>query len=142
MSDLPVPVPSPLLQRWEGVIQGNPPSKKRPRISRGGGRTHQDPADRAAEERTKAALRAYEPPMFTGNVAMIVAFYRASRQIVDIDNLVKHIQDCANGILYVDDVQITCLRTTLDLDRDNPRTHIIVVQDAVSTMRRGTDFLG
>jgi Holliday junction resolvase RusA-like endonuclease len=134
------------LQRWEGVVLGNPHAKMRPRISaaRPGQRprTHQDPKDKIAEDRTKEALRAHEPPLFTGNVALIAAFYRNSRQVVDLDNLEKHLMDAANGILWTDDCQVTCKRTTLDLDRDNPRTHVIVVQDAVSSMRRGTDHLG
>jgi Holliday junction resolvase RusA-like endonuclease len=125
------------------TIPGNPHAKMRPRISapvKGRRpRTHQDPKDKAAEDRTREILRASGCPCFTGNVALNISFYRASRQIVDVDNLQKHVLDAGLGVLYTDDCQITALTCSLDLDRDNPRTVIQITRDHASTLKRGTD---
>lgn len=126
------------------VIPWQPHSKMRPRISRGGGRTHQDPKDKAAEERTRGYLsedvieRAL--PLLTGNVSIAAVFYRASRQVVDLDNLLKHLLDCLNGIAFVDDKQVTRYNEVrLMLDRDNPRTEFWITSDYHTSMKRGTD---
>lgn len=119
---------------WTCVLPFQPWAKKRPRISRGGGRTHQPKDDRDAEQRTRDCLVQAGPPLFVGPVCLRVTFYRASLQWVDTDNLTKHIKDCANGILWVDDVQVTDERCVKRLDRDNPRTEILVFPDYADNM--------
>lgn len=56
------------------------------------------------------------------NVALTAVFFRSSRQIIDLDNLLKHLMDSANGILWVNDCQVTSITTVLELDRESPRT--------------------
>lgn len=126
------------------TIPWQPHSKKRPRISRGGGRTHQDPIDKAAEERTREFLKEvatqWNLPVLTGNVVVSAHFYRASRQVVDLDNLLKHLLDCGNGLVWADDRQITRYdNIRLELDRESPRTEFWVYLDDQTTMLRGTD---
>lgn len=126
------------------VIPWQPHSKKRPRISRGGARTHQDPADKAAEARTREYVRDEMQvrglPILTGNVHLVARFWRQTRQVVDLDNLLKHLLDSLNGVAYVDDCQITSYgEIRLDLDRENPRTEFYVLGSVMSTMLRGTD---
>lgn len=111
------------------VLLGNPWAKKRPRISKPvagkAPRTHQDRADKTAEGLTRAELQAAWPwQPLGGNVRLGVRFYRASRQIVDIDNLLKHLMDAAQGILWTNDCQVTALEVELELDRTNPRTEL------------------
>lgn len=129
------------------VLPWQPHSKMRPRISapRPGKppRTHQDPADKKAEERTRDfvvdEMGVRDLPMLTGNVHLVARFYRETRQVVDLDNLVKHLTDSLNGVAYVDDKQITSADLRLDLDRENPRTVFCVLPSNMSTMLRGTD---
>lgn len=125
------------------VIPWQPWAKKRPRISRGGTRTHQDPADKEAEERTRQfvvdEMEARGLPKLTGNAHLIARFYRQTRQVVDFDNLLKHLLDSLNGVAFVDDSQITSCDVRLDLDRENPRTVFCVLPSGMSTMLRGTD---
>lgn len=138
---------------WEEMAQlggltlpWQPHAKKRPKISapRAGRRprTHQDPEDKAAEERTREHVRAQMGilglPMLTGNVKLVARFYRQSRQVVDYDNLLKHLSDSLNGVAFADDSQVTYCVVQLELDRNQPRTEFYVVP-SVSTMKRGTD---
>lgn len=125
------------------VIPWQPHSKVRPRISRGGARTHQDPKDKAAEARTRQfvadEMQVRGLPQLTGNVHLVVRFYRQTRQVVDLDNLLKHLTDSLNGVGYVDDQQITSIDARLELDRENPRTVFCLLASSMSTMVRGTD---
>jgi Holliday junction resolvase RusA-like endonuclease len=125
------------------VVPWQPHAKKRPRISRGGARTHQDPADKAAEERTRQfvvdEMEVRGLPRLTGNVHLVARFYRQTRQVVDFDNLLKHLLDSLNGVAFVDDCQVTSCDVRLELDRDRPRTEFCVLPSAMSTMLRGTD---
>jgi Holliday junction resolvase RusA-like endonuclease len=78
-------------------------------------------------------------PQLTGNVHLVVKFYRQSRQVCDLDNLLKHLTDSLNGLAYVDDRQITSINARLELDRNQPRTEFYVLASQMSSMKRGTD---
>jgi Holliday junction resolvase RusA-like endonuclease len=43
---------------------------------------------------------------WTGDLAIILRFYRSDRRALDYDNLAKMIGDAGNGILWKDDAQI------------------------------------
>lgn len=139
---------SEVLKRFELVIPGNPPAKMRPQISapRAGHRprTHQAPKDKAHEDTIRQALQIAvgpaEVPLFTGCVSVLFMFFRSSRQVVDLDNLEKSISDAGNGILWKDDSQIVYKQSWLELDRGNPRTVVVVLENTTSTMLRGTSF--
>ena len=122
------------------TIPGDPWSKGRPRFARTG-HTYTDPRDRDAQERTARYLRSLVSNPMTGNVALGCVFYRSNRQRIDTDNLIKHVCDAANGILWVDDSQCTAVMGIIEHDSDNPRT-LVVVGQHISTMARGTDYVG
>lgn len=132
---------------WEysGTIPWQPHSKIRPRISDGGRRTHKHPRDKIAEERTRAffAQDVIELgiPLLRDNVAVVLRFYRASKQIVDTDNLIKHFTDSANGMVWVDDQQVTKITAELHLDRENPRTEFRISEHPDSTMTRHPKYV-
>jgi Holliday junction resolvase RusA-like endonuclease len=127
-------------QSWGTVLAGEPHSKARPRFNKDG-HAYKDPGDAEAEKAKKWLLRRWwKRAPLTGNVALGCVFYRSSRQEIDDDNLLKHVCDAGNGILWVDDSQITAKYGQIELDRDNPRT-ILVLAPHVSTMQRGTDYV-
>jgi Holliday junction resolvase RusA-like endonuclease len=132
-----------LRYEYSGVIPWQPHSKMRPKVSRGGHRTHQDPRDAEAERKTREffAQDAVECGMIlmTDNVAVNLKFYRASAQIVDLDNLVKHFLDSGNGMIWVDDLLVTRIVAELHLDRTNPRTEFLVRYHQDSSMVRHRD---
>lgn len=117
----------------------------RPRISKAipgkPPRTHQPSEDRDAEKRTRDFLTAHwDGPLFTENVRLSIFFFRSTRQMVDIDNLIKHFQDAATGILWVNDCQVTAYGPTeLHLDREAPRTHVWVGVHAEASLLRAFD---
>ncbi len=123
---------------WGTVLAGEPHSKARPRFNKEG-RAYKDPADAEAERATKDRMRLWwrRPPL-TGNVALGCVFHRSSRQEIDGDNLLKHVCDAGNGLLWVDDSQVTAKYAEIQLDPERPRT-VLVIAPHVSTMRRGTD---
>jgi Holliday junction resolvase RusA-like endonuclease len=123
---------------WQLVLPWEPWAKIRPQVSRGGHRTHQHPKDRAAEDRTRDFLRDnWKHPVLTTNVRLSAFFFRSSRQVIDQDNLLKHILDAASGICWVNDCQVTAYGVVeLHLDREAPRTHIWVEpHDEASLLR-------
>lgn len=114
----------------------------RPRISKAipgkAPRTHQTPEDAKAEKATRDFLKEnYTGPLFTTNVRLSAFFFRSSRQVVDLDNLLKHFEDAATGVLWVNDCQVTAYGPTeLHLDREAPRSHIWVqAHDEASLLR-------
>jgi Holliday junction resolvase RusA-like endonuclease len=121
------------------TIAGNPYSKSRPRFSRNG-RVYVKVEDRTQEERTATFLRKHIDKPLTGNVALGCIFYRPNRQRIDADNMLKHVCDAANGIVYLDDSQVTAVMAIVELDAENPRT-VLMIGDHRSTLTRGTDAM-
>lgn len=119
------------------TIPGAPWSKSRPRFARNG-HTYTKPEDHDAEKRTATFMRSAVRQPFTGNVGLACLFFRPNRQRIDADNLIKHVCDAANGVLWIDDSQCTAVMGVMELDTDKPRT-VIVVGEHESTLRRGTD---
>jgi len=119
------------------LLEWEPASKARPRFGKGG-RTYTPAESRKAEARTTAWLRrCFEEPM-TGNVALACIFFRPNRQRIDVDNMLKHVCDAANGVIWNDDSQVTSVTGIVELDPDRPRT-LLAVAPHLSTMTRGTD---
>lgn len=119
------------LMEWE------PASKARPRFGKGG-RTYTPAESRKAEARTAAWLRRmFDEPM-SGNVAMACLFFRPNRQRIDVDNMLKHVCDAANEIIWHDDSQVSAITGIVELDTERPRT-LLAVAPHMSTMTRGTD---
>jgi len=118
------------------VIEGDPWSKSRPRFARG--RAYQPRDDLAAEQALKYKLKASGAKMFPGNVMLVCRFYRGNYQRIDTDNLLKHVCDSANGILWKDDSQVTLVLGEVLYDPQRPRT-IILAGNHASTLLRGMD---
>lgn len=119
------------------TMPGAPWSKARPRFARSG-HTYVPADDRDAQERTAAFLRSRMREPFTGNVALGCVFFRPNRQRIDTDNLIKHVCDAATGVVWADDSQCTAVMGVLEIDRENPRT-LIVIGKHYSTLTRGSD---
>lgn len=119
------------------VIPGDPYSKARPRFRRNG-HAYVGKEDRRQEEITRLFLRrAFDQPM-TGNVALGCIFFRPNRQRIDADNMLKHVCDSANGIVYLDDSQVTAILGLVELDPGNPRT-VVMIGEHHTTLTRGSD---
>ncbi|MFI8976854.1 RusA family crossover junction endodeoxyribonuclease [Nocardia asteroides] len=115
------------------TLPGDPHPKGRP--SFGQGRAFTRRVDLDAEAETARLLAATLPAPLEGNVAIACLFYRRTRRRVDADNLVKHVCDAANGVLWKDDSQVTAELGVVELDRSNPRT-VILLSRHDSTMER------
>ncbi|MFB7574632.1 RusA family crossover junction endodeoxyribonuclease [Streptomyces sp. NPDC056165] len=124
-------------QSWGRVIPGVPHSKGRPRFDTDG-RAYTAKEDKKAERTTAQHVRRWFRLPLTGNVAVGCVFFRPNMQQIDTDNLLKHLCDAGNRIVWIDDSQITAKYGEIQLDAGHPRT-ILVVAPHVSTMLRGTD---
>jgi Holliday junction resolvase RusA-like endonuclease len=118
------------------VVDGDPQSKARPRF--GQGRTYTSKAAREAEKQMARHLREMCPESFTGNVAVACVFFRPNRQRIDVDNMLKHICDSGNGVLWRDDSQVTAIVGIAEFDANHSRT-VIAISEHDSTLARGTD---
>lgn len=130
----------PPVWRYTLVIPGPPATKVRHRSTKTG-QTYKDAADVASEKFTAThlhRLRTANGGPLTGNVALGAVFYRPDMQWIDADNMVKHLCDAGNGVLWLDDSQVTAQCGVVEYDPTNPRT-VLVVGPHYSGMRRGTD---
>ncbi|WP_434593468.1 RusA family crossover junction endodeoxyribonuclease [Streptomyces sp. A5-4] len=114
-------------------FDGDPASKARPRF--GNGRAYKTDEDTEAERRTGWNLRRHFRQPWTGNLALGCVFFRPDRRQIDDDNMIKHLCDAGNGIAWFDDAQITAKYGVVELDREHPRT-LVVVARHVSSMDR------
>lgn len=119
------------------VIEGEPASKSRPRFTRTG-RVYRTKEDVDAELRTAYHVRSLFKEPWTGNIALGCVFFRPNKQRIDVDNMLKHVCDAANGIAWVDDSQVTAVYGVAELDSSYPRTILVFAQHR-STLLRGTD---
>lgn len=126
-------------QMFYAQIKGDPWSKSRPRFTRTG-RTYKPRDDQEAEQRLRWNLKANNARPFKGNVMLVCRFYRSNFQRIDTDNLLKHVCDSANGILWADDSQVTLTIGEIQLDPDNPRT-VILAGNHQSSLTRGDDAM-
>ncbi|MBB5081331.1 RusA family crossover junction endodeoxyribonuclease [Nonomuraea endophytica] len=124
-------------QMMMAVIDGEPPSKSRPRFTRNG-KPYRTKEDVDAEARTAQHLRRIFDQPWTGNIALGCIFFRPNKQRIDVDNMIKHVCDAANGIAWNDDSQVTAVYGVAELDQQSPRTVLIFAQHR-STLTRGTD---
>lgn len=116
-------------------MDGPPESKGRPRFRRDG-RVYKADKDHQAERLTAWHLkRSFNEP-WKGNIAIGCIFYRPNRQRIDTDNMLKHVLDCATGICWDDDSQVTAVLGITHLDPDRPRT-LMMFGSHDSTMDRG-----
>jgi Holliday junction resolvase RusA-like endonuclease len=115
------------------MIRGRPHAKARPRF-RHDGATY--PPDQAAETTTAWHLRRVVRAPLAGNIALACLFFMPDAHRVDSDNLLKHLCDAGNGVAWADDCQVTATATDVQLDRQYPRTTLLIGAH-VSTLTRG-----
>lgn len=115
------------------VIEGEPQSKSRPRM--GNGKVYNTAKQKNNEEYLAWNFKKHFEKPLTHNLAIGCLFYRPNNQRIDVDNMLKNVMDAANGIIYVDDCQVTAKLGVAELDKDRPRT-VIIVGRHVSTLIR------
>lgn len=115
------------------VIEGDPKSKMRPKF--GKGRVYKSQEQRNNEEYLALNFRKSFKKPYTTNIAIGCIFFRSNRQRIDVDNMLKNVMDAANGIIWLDDSQVTAKVGVLELDSDRPRT-VLVIGHHESTMTR------
>lgn len=120
--------------RWV-VSPGQPIPKARARSGKG---NHYTPArTQSAQDALVWELRGSGP--FAGNVAVACVFYRKDATVVDDDNLLKLVLDAGNDArIWRDDSQVTALAGLVELDRDDPRTIIVIGEHRSSLPRHVT----
>lgn len=117
------------------TILGAPWSKSRPRFARNG-HAYSKREDQDAEQRTAWHLKRVVRQPYLGNVGLACLFFRPNRQRIDADNLLKHVCDAGNGVLWLDDSQCTAIMGVVELDADKPRT-VVAIGEHRSSLKRG-----
>ncbi|MCI1643146.1 MAG: RusA family crossover junction endodeoxyribonuclease [Bifidobacterium crudilactis] len=89
------------------IVPGDPQPKQRPKVYRGVGVT-----PKRTKDAQQAILRMFttkypDSPPISGEVAIRLEFWMASRHIKDWDNLEKLVTDALNKSAFLDDSQIT-----------------------------------
>lgn len=119
------------------VIPGEPYSKARPRFTKSG-KVYSPQKQKDNEEFLSWHFRNNFKEPLTSNLAVGCIFYRSNHQRIDVDNMLKNVMDAANGIIYVDDCQVTAKLGIVEFDSKNPRT-VIVIGEHDSTLERFMD---
>ena len=93
---------------------------------------------RYAEHRTLIAWAMHEgrtvPGPLAEDLGVMLTFYRSTRRHVDIDNLAKAVLDAGTDVVWGDDAFVTWALLTLGLDRDLPRTELVVFRRAMPVL--------
>lgn len=107
-----------------GFTLGGPPHPKmRPRVNRKTGNMFVPKEERAAVKATRSVLgEAWIRREDHARLVLAALFVRPTHQRVDLDNLVKFLLDCSNGLLWRDDSQIVALSARIIVDVRRPRT--------------------
>jgi Holliday junction resolvase RusA-like endonuclease len=105
-------------------IEGNPVPKARARITRHGSFTPKRSSDPAIA--IEWQMKAKVPNPVRGQLIVDVDFFRSNHRTCDIDNLLKQLFDCANGVVWHDDSQVVGLYAQKLFDKDAPRTDLRV----------------
>jgi len=107
---------------YKFTVRGEPLPKERPRVLRGHTYTPRRTLEAERGVREAASLAGVRPRR--GPVMLSVVFYRSTRRRVDLDNLVKLVQDALNGYAWEDDSQIEALSARKVLGWASPCTEI------------------
>jgi Holliday junction resolvase RusA-like endonuclease len=75
------------------------------------------------------AMSAHSVRKTTFPVEITVCAYFPDARRRDADNVLKSVCDGMNGVVYVDDSQVTRATVTKAIDRTNPRTEVTVWYD-------------
>lgn len=114
------------------VIDGNPPSKARPRF--GKNRNVYTPSSKA-EKKLSWLLKYAFPAPLKENVFVICIFFRGDKHRIDSDNMMKHFLDAATGVCWNDDSQVTAHLGIIEYDPARPRTVVLIGRHESSMVR-------
>jgi len=124
------------LQTMHFVVSGNPISKARPRLGRGGHvftpKTTQNYeklvalAFRSKLAATPEDLEGGGPWPLAASYRVHVVAYMENKRRVDLDNIFKSIGDGLNGVAYYDDCLIDEFSIIRGYDKHNPRAEITI----------------
>jgi len=113
--------------------EGTPHPQARVQVAKG--RAYRpDEKDQRELRRLLRVLHDGEP--LAGSVCLLAVFYLPDLRTRDTDNMLKHLGDSANGILWKDDRQVTAMAGYAELDRERPRTLVVYGADELTTVRR------
>lgn len=109
------------------TVPGNPIPWARQRIARNG-HHFTDARTKRAKLTVEIAARSamHGDPSLLWPVRVTLRFFRETRQRCDLDRLASLPLDAMNEIVYHDDLQVVELHASKAVDKDNPRTEIIV----------------
>jgi len=108
---------------YQLTIPGNPIPKARPRVVNGVAYTPERTKEWEALVRDQAALQWHGEPL-RGPLGLTAHFYRRTRHVVDLDNLVKSLTDALQGVCYTNDWQIIRIEATKAINADDPGVEI------------------
>jgi crossover junction endodeoxyribonuclease RusA len=117
------------MNSWKYTIPGQPLVQERPRLGRHGNFYSPSSRDQKAVGTLLLAQRvANGRAPLTGDLEMSAIFYyrKAGKRKYDLSNMVKFIEDAANGILYQDDNQIVSLFAKKIAVETGERTDVIL----------------
>ena len=112
------------------TVPGRPQGKQRPRLGRGG-RVYTPAATRRYESAVRSAclvamMQAGLAKRYAGECGLLVRCYFPDGRRRDGDNVLKSVQDALNGLLWIDDSQVTVATVAKAIDRREPRTEVEV----------------
>lgn len=109
------------------VFDGNPCSKARPRFGKGHAfNTDRTTAYEKALGVAMAAALKSERGDAESRFAIRCFFFRANRQRIDADNLLKSVSDAANRLVFRDDSQVSEIMARVFLASERPRSEIVI----------------
>jgi len=111
------------------TAEGKPQGKQRARRGKGG--HWYTPVETVRYEAAVAyaamqAKAASNQPMTFGPVEIEVRCFFPDARVRDADNVLKSVLDGCNGVVYLDDSQVTRAIVTKEIDRNRPRTEVDV----------------
>jgi len=109
------------------VVYGKPQGKQRPRLGKGG-RVYTPKETKRYECAVAWAALGARPRTWSkaGRFVVEVTMYFPDLRRRDIDNVLKAALDGMQGVLYEDDSQVVIAGAIKWLDRERPRTEVVV----------------
>jgi Holliday junction resolvase RusA-like endonuclease len=111
------------------TVEGKPQPKQRARRGKGGHWYTPSPTVKYEQEVAKAAMVAMSEQGIRKTafpVQIEVCAYFPDARVRDADNVLKSCQDALNGVVYLDDSQVSDCTARRRIDRKRPRTDVIV----------------